>query len=698
MVVPVATYRPNKQVQVQITKYIRACSTLMRQQWNLREEMLDVDRKYMREVDATIEQAKAYSANRRGDPTKFQNITVPVVMPQVENAVTYQTSVFCDGYPMFGVVADPSNIDAAQMMDTIIGEQQIRGGWTQEFQKGFRNGFKYNLIAEETSWEPEVTFTLENSTNSTEAAPKETIWAGNVIRTLDLYNTIFDPRVKPNEIAKEGEFAGYIKMYGHVALVRYLQSLPNSFNHDDALSCAGRAPISYGPDQPDVYFMPELNPRALLKPDSLMGTNWAIWANLSDAGNGKFRGYYHGMYQVTTLYARIIPKYMGMSGPAIIGPNIPQIWKFILVNNQVLVSAERLSNVHQLLPIQFAQSYDDGLGYQTKSLAVNVGPIQEITSALSNSSISARRRAVADRMLYDSSRISAGAINNDNPISKIPVKPSAFGGSLADAVYPVPFNDALFQVNTAETQGFLAMANMITGMNPARQGQFVKGNKTRAEFQEVMGNANGRDQTVALSLEASLMTPIKEILKANILQYQGGVELYNREQGTPVQVDPLKLRKAMLVFKMSDGLLPNQKLLDSDALTVAFQTIQAVPAVSASFNIGPMVSYLMKSAGAKISPFEKRPEQIAYEQAVQQWQQTIMSAAQALSTNKEITSEMLQGLQSQLPPMPTPEQFGYDPKSQVTQAGGTGAKSILDQVVLSSAQESGSPGDIAGNS
>ena len=36
---------------------------------------------------------KAKLANSMGDSSKFQNVTVPVVLPQVESAVTYQSSV-----------------------------------------------------------------------------------------------------------------------------------------------------------------------------------------------------------------------------------------------------------------------------------------------------------------------------------------------------------------------------------------------------------------------------------------------------------------------------------------------------------------------------------------------------------------------------------------------------------------------------
>ena len=57
----------------------------------------------------------------------------------------------------------------------------------------------------------------------------------------------------------------------------------------------------------------------------------------------------------------------------------------------------------------------------------------------------------------------------------------------------------------------------------------------------------------------------------------------------------------------------------------------------------------MKTQGADLSPFEKSPEQLAYEQALQVWQQTVTPALEKGATKES------------LPPQPTPEQFNHVP-------------------------------------
>jgi hypothetical protein len=177
-----------------------------------------------------------------------------------------------------------------------------------------------------------------------------------------------------------------------------------------------------------------------------------------------------------------------------------------------------------------------------------------------------------------------------------------------------------------------------------------------------MANANGRDQMVSMLLEAQIFTPIKEILKINILQYQGGVSLFNRELQRAVDIDPIKLRKAVLDFKVSDGLTPADKLINADTLQVAMQVLGSSPQIAAGYNITPLFSYFIKTQGGRIQEFEKSQQQVAYEQAVAQWQQAVAAIGESLKKLQD--PAQIQEAMKSMPPQPTPEQFGYDPAQQ----------------------------------
>jgi hypothetical protein len=624
--------------------------TQFRQQGNLRAQMRDIDLAYAREADKSEEHTRAQNANRNGDKNRFQNVTIPVVMPQVESAVTYQASVFLTGVPLFGVSASPSYEDEALMMETAIDNQATRGGWAREFMLFFRDGFKYNLSALEVAWDREVTWTPETDLSFTAgriAKPKEVIWEGNKVKRWDMYNTFFDNRVTPAEMHKKGDFIGTTELMSRIQLKQLINSLPEVRieNIKKAFESSIGSVNVGGTGSDESFYIPQINAKALMESNVLSGFNWEVWAQMSGAKQGI---QYKNVYEVTTMYARIMPVDFDMNLPQ---AKTPQIWKFVIVNHSVLIYAERQTNAHNWLPVLMGQPLEDGLAYQTKSLAANVSPIQDITSALSNASIHARRRAISDRVLYDPSRITEAHINNPNPSAKIPVRPAAYGKQISDAVYAFPFRDDQSPYIAQQIQQYGSMANMISGQNPARQGQFVKGNKTQSEFDTVMGNSNGRDQLTAMAYEAQVFTPLKEILKLNILQYQGGVTLYNRQKEANVKIDPVQLRQAVFQFKVSDGLTPTDKLMDTDSWMVALQQVGSSPQIGAGYNLAPMFSYLMKIKGADLKPFEKSAQQQAYEQAMSQYQQMVM---QLYKQNPDQDP-------AKLPKPPAPADFGYDP-------------------------------------
>lgn len=646
----VPTILSNKSA-AKVVEFLKHSTNAMQANWSVREKLTSLDLQYMRETDKTVEQRKAKAANQAGDVTKFQNIVVPVVMPQIENAVTYQQSVFLSGYPIFSCVSLPEFAEEANQIDTIMGEHSIHANWVVNLLQAMRDGFKYNLMAVEVDWAQERTAVATAGVSDTKV-----VWEGNKIKRLDLYNTFWDTRVKPSEVAEFGEFAGYHELKGRIAFKQFVANLPIKSKITEAMDSpeqaidSGQTFGNYG-----NFYFPLLNPSSLIARDKMGTFNWGAWAGYEKGNKGM---QYKDYYLVTTLYARIMPSDFDIVAPA---KNTPQIWKFYIVNNQVVIYAERMTNAHNMLPIVFAQPLDDGLGYQTKSMTETVEPFQSIISAFANATMAAQRRGISDRKLYDPSRISPAAINNDNPNANIAVRPSAYGQELSKAVYAFPFQDSQFQYNQANMQGFLAMANQATGLNPARQGQFVKGNKTKFEYADVMSNANGRDMTVSLMLEGGFFTPVKKMLLTNILQYQGRAVVPNPMTGEVVTVDPVALSKATIVMKVTDGLTPSDKIIDGDTLTQAVQLLMSDQgAISSEFNMGEMVSYLFSSRGAKLGSFRKSPQQIAYEQAVGQWQQTLGMIMEQASKAGNIPMDQLQAA-LQAVPQPTPEQFGYAP-------------------------------------
>jgi len=607
-----------------------------------------IDKSYQRELDRTKEGLRAKQANHNGDPTRFQNSVIPVIMPQVEASVVYQTSVFLTGEPVFGVVADPKYIDEALQLESKLDADSSRGGWVRQLMLSFRDGAKYNFMPMEVSWGREVSWTVETdiTKNLKEGVTKEVLWSGNTLTRLDPYNVFYDSRVHPTEVHKIGEYVGYTQFFSRIRLKSFIAALPDKII--SSIKPAFESGLGVlGPNQSAEvlsYFLPEVNPDITSDSFALGETNWLAWVGIATDKVSKID--YKAGYEVTTLYARVLPSEFGLIVP---NSNTPQIYKLIVVNHEHIIYAELQTNAHNLLPILIGAPQEDGLGIQTKSLAENGMPFQSLATSYMTSIIESRRRAINDRVLYDPSRIASAHINSANASAKIPVRPAAYGKKISDSVYQFPYRADQDSGAMQQIQTILGLANVTNGQNQAQQGQFVKGNKTLHEFESVMQNANGRDQLTSILIEHQMLMPMKQIFKLNILQYQGGTTLYNRDKGITVEIDPIKLRKAVLEFKVSDGLTPASKILNTDSLTMALQVLGSSPQIAQGYNVAQLFSYFMKTQGAKISEFEKSSEQLAYEQAVSKWQQLATLLIEKGGNPKD------------LPPQPTPDQFGYDP-------------------------------------
>lgn len=615
--------------QEAVVRYLNSALDLYSTSYNIRQQLQMRDAAYSRTKDLTTANTRARQANATGDASKLQNVTVPVVMPQVESALAYLTGVFLTGFPIFGVVAPPEQQDAMGMMETLIGENSVRTGWPLELMKTLRKGLKYNLGAVEVVWKNQKIFNIETPEmkDITNGKPVESYYQGNFITDLDPYNLILDTRVEPAKNHLEGEYAGYTEMLSRIETKKRMENLDplGTMNFKKAFESPSPG-IADSTSATAAYYLPQINPDALLPNVIRAEHNWLNWAGLAQKQEGNGIAYSNS-YEYTTLYCRILPSDFGMRVP---NSNHVQIWKFIVINRSVCIFAERQTNAHNYLPIIVCVPANDGLGWQTKSFAENAIPIQDVASGLWNSAMESQRRKVYDRLYYDPSRINKKDIENVSSVARIPVKNSAFGKTLQEAIYSSPYNDS----GVAETLGMAAqvtqMGDIVNGQNRVQQGQFQKGNKTRTEFESVMSNSNSRQQMSAIALEYSFFVPIKEIIKSNILQYQQPKTVMNPQSKMGVQIDPTVLRKSLVDFTLSDGLLPTEKLADTGLFAQMLQIAPTVPSFVAEYDLMGMLTYYFKLQGAHwLSDFKRTPEQM------QQYMQTMMSAGQAAGSTDQ---------------------------------------------------------------
>lgn len=583
--------------QAAVIQYLNSAIDLFATSYNIRSQMELRDRAYYRTNDVSDANLRAKAANQSGDPSKIQNVVVPVVMPQVETALAELQDIFLTGYPIFATVAPPDQMPVARQMDAQIEDNSTRCMWANELLLTMRDGLKYDLGAVEVVWENRKIFavTTPEAQSLNQGTPTETYYAGNYIKHLDAYNLILDTRVSPEKNHSHGEFAGYTELISRIQLKKEMEDLPplGTMNFRKAFESPGPG-ATPNTDIQAPYYEPSINPDALLPVENRRDHNWLAWANLVETERSGGINY-SNVYERTVLYARILPSDFQMP---VRNKNHVQIWKFIIINRHVVIYAERQTNAHNLLPIVCCKPSNDGRNWQSKSFAENVMPTQAIATSLVNSALESQRRKVYDRLFYDPTRVNKKDIDVVSSVARIPVKNSAYGKALSEAVYQVPYRDdgvsEILQISQQITQ----MGDIANGQNRVQQGQFQKGNKTRREFETTMQGANSRGRMRALGLEMTFFMPIKEIIKSNILQYQQPATVVSPRTGEATNIDPQQLREAQLKFKLADGFTPAEKMMGTDLFGTIFSAAQAMPMIDVEYDLMGMFLYSMQLQGA----------------------------------------------------------------------------------------------------
>lgn len=632
----------NVQQSATLIRYFESIITSFSRFEDFKTSMRSIDRDYHRENDLSDDTVESVKAKLLGKTDKLRNVEIPLVKPQVESVVTYLTSVFLTGHPIFGVTSGPKNIDTALQWNTLMIDHAAVGKWAANLQMYFRDGVKYNLNGLEVTWGIKTIPVFETDATSTKMVrsvdssntQKEIFWEGNVLKRLDMYNTFFDLRVSPSQVHEHAEFAGYHELVSRIEFKRRLRDLnqPSLSNTAKAISSSFN---------PNLFELPTISNTIFSDRDTNRqgaGINWQTYLNGAE-GKDRAKGVnWSESYIYTTLYARIIPADFGLF--SVKAKSTPQLWKFIIINGTVPIYAERLSTMHDYMPIVIGQPFDDGLGLQSKSVAADVVPFQDASSTLWTSRLQAARRRISDRMVYDSNVISPKDINKPDASAKIPARLPSFNADIRRHVMHLPFEDSASTAFSQEISSLAEFSFYASGQNRVQQGQFQKGNKTLEEFNTTMQNANGRNQSLAIFIEAQSFTPIKHMLKLNIMQNQTQVDLYNPVEDRQVTIDPKTLREQAIQFKISDGMLPASKLMGTDDFAVAMQFIGSNPTLSQEYKVGDVFSYLFKLRGVEgLDNFKYTPAELMYKQQLASWQQVAMEAAKS---------------GAQIPPQPQP--------------------------------------------
>lgn len=579
-------------VQDKLMQHVKNILMVHKKNGEMRSKMEAIDVAYARYQSTQ----QPEDGSVRCDIFSSDNIIAPIVVSQVDSVVAYLAEVFLSGSPLFPVVSSPKNRKWAEQLETLMDDHANLGGYARQILIFLRDSVKYNFGAIEADWDQIDQFSV---TSDFEGLGGRTVnkvaKSYTKVRRLDPYNTIYDPTVSPGDIASEGDFAGDVQLISRTKLKRLIGKLTaagEAYNVDKAVR-DGTALANGSTGQADYLTHPTLSNYV----SSNRPTNEVDWFKYF-GDDRVLRG--PGNFELTTLYVRIVPSDYMMNAPQ---PNTPQIWKIRAINGNVLLSAKRIISAQDILPVLFGQPLEDGLRYQTKSIAESEIPFQEAATKLINIRFSAARRAVSDRALYDPEKIKPSDINSPTPAPKIPVRGNAMEGvnHLDSAYKQIPFDMRGTETTLQDAATLVEFSKQLSGINSPRQGQFQKGNKSVQEWNDTMGGSDGRQRLHALTLEFQVFLPLKETLKLNIFQYGDDAVVVSQRTGDVHEVNLSELRKQVLAFRIADGYSPKSKLASTEMIANGLTMISQMPLLQQAYGamLPAMFAHMMALGGVR---------------------------------------------------------------------------------------------------
>lgn len=534
---------------------------------------------------------------RTGDPQALKS-NLPISFIHLDDMMTYFAQTFAPSRGMFYHTGKPDETDNASQIVTLMNNHAIYAGYYREILLGLFNLLKYNVGGWVVEWEREERPKLVRE-NGTDSLTYEVGWQGNKIEAIDVYNHLRDPSVHPTRLHVDGEFSAIARVRSHYWL-QQRASRGRYFNCDNVLrEGKGINNCTYYRNPPKEAQLDSDDAR------SVGGTNWV--SVLSDVALGQESG-----YELVEICIRLNPTEFGLvPREQVAARNRYELWRFTVLNNEVIIEAQPLNNIHGYIPHVLGVLNDDLMGAAQKSTAEILDPLQQFASFLMNVHIVGTRKNLFGTTYYNPQAFDLKAIPEGEVAARVPLKPSYQGKDIRELI----FKEA-GSLDTKQTlQDLDGVMGLIAQFYPTQSLPSQIAGIDRAVTDQVAAvqqGANRRQHKAARLLDDSVFRPLRFAMYWNIVQYQPETaEITDFYTGKPVTINLESLRNTDLPFIIGQGL----KSLDRQSAasmiqSVIFALIQA-PQAAQEVDILKMIDYWtsMLDVDMDMTQFRREVEQ-----------------------------------------------------------------------------------------
>lgn len=558
--------------------------------------------------------------NKRGFGPKPISVNLQLAQMQIDEETTYLLNVFAPDSGIYKAISTKDKQDIANGFALALNQHASKFNHFRHMSKGFNSQLKYNIGGWTTEWREVKGTKLGNKAKTVLSMEKDqTLYSGNALEHLDMYNFGWDISVNPVDLAMYGEF------FYTPDLVRAFQL--KQMEARGELHGVARMLADRGKGLSNVGLLYKDKPIIRGDNDAQGRRGNNQWSNTFErAGYLVGKGEVTDAWEPTAYVMWINPSEFGLSAD-----NEMQIWKFRIVNSRYLGYAERLNNAHGMLPVGVAMPADDEMGIETKSHGEMLLPLQRFASFLLNLHQQSSRKSLHGVKIYNPTVVDLNQMYKDDG--------DAVAGLIAanPSNYDYDLNRAVKELRDApDTQwtmrDFGAVMEIMQRFLPTDMLRQVADLERATLYQAAatVQSGNRRSLKIAKTINDQAMNVIRYQMMYNTYQYQQAISIIDPRSGQEVQIDPSQFRESNIEFDISDGLKSIDKLLTLNVIMDVIKTLVQTPDVNQEIDVIGLLDHFTSQYGDKtdLTQFRRKTPPPSADATQQENQQALNAQTQ----------------------------------------------------------------------
>lgn len=557
----------------------------------------DIDVQVSGYIELDMDDRKRDKNNKRGKAPKPTKHNLPLVQAQLDEAVTFLMGVFAPDMDIFTAASSANKQPIAEGLTKEINSQGQRVGYYRQMAKFCNNAIRYNFAGMTCGWEKEygVEFKVVGA-GQVEKIDGSVVWQGNVLKSIDVYNFMFDTSVHPIDLPRKGEYFCEVDIITPFH-ARKLAKENKMYGVERFLSTNNK-PITQRTQVTTFYQLPPQIRDAVGAGNQKSGVNWQ--AALSEQGAG-IAPESNACLERWKYTCWITPKDFGLGDSDQL-----ELWRIIVTQSNYITFAAKLDDSHGMLPIGMSTPIEDDLNNDQRTYAEQLMPLQHFGSFLLNTHQDATRKSIYGVTLYDP-RVFPGLDKKTDDLvaALIPMRASSTEIDI-DKVFrhfnAAPGTDG----NVAMVENIIGLMQKILPTDQLRQVADLE-RATLYQAAATVQASSRRNLKIARIISDQGLTILKLLMMYGIYSNLTSITVINQTNGTEQEISPADIIGAKIELDVGTGLKGIDRLMQlqifqyiTNAVIQSQQGIQEIDIVK-------LLTYVANLAGDKtdLSQFKR---------------------------------------------------------------------------------------------